>query len=64
MTINCRFKYGQKVKHKYNEFEGFVISIHVKLSHIEYEVLPVTDAYANWRESIWIDEVLLDIINY
>ena len=56
MTYSCKFKMEQKVKHRLNEFEGYIVGIAIRPTSIEYEVLPVTDSEANWRPQQWIDE--------
>jgi heat shock protein HspQ len=56
MFIGCKFKFGDKVRHRLNTFEGWVIGVTARPQGISYEVLPITDSNASWRDSIWIDE--------
>lgn len=60
MTITCKFDYEQLVRHRLNEFEGFIVGIAIRPGSIEYEVLPLTDNNANWRSSVWIHERFLE----
>ena len=59
MTLTCKFNFEQRVRHRLNEFEGFIIGVAIRPTSIEYEVLPVTDDGANWRNAVWIDERFL-----
>lgn len=34
MTVECKFKYEQKVRHRLNEFEGFVTGVVIRGSYI------------------------------
>jgi heat shock protein HspQ len=38
-NITFNFEIGQKVKHKYLDFTGYVLSIHVYDSGIQYQVV-------------------------
>lgn len=60
MTVECKFSYEQRVRHRLNEFEGFVVGVVIRPTHVEYEVLPVTDERANWRNAVWVDERFLE----
>jgi heat shock protein HspQ len=60
MTLESKFHYEQLVRHRLNEFQGYVISVLWKPTGIEYEVLPLTDAAAKWTEARWIPEYLLE----
>jgi len=60
MTVQCKFDYEQKVRHRLNEYEGYIVGVALRPSSIEYEVLPITDDGANWRNAVWIDERFLE----
>ena len=62
MAVSCKFDIEQKVRHRLNEFEGFVTGIAIRASTIEYEVLPLTDTSASWRNAVWIDERYLEAV--
>jgi heat shock protein HspQ len=59
MMVSCKFELEQKVRHRLTEFEGFITGIVIRGHGVEYEVQPVTDDNANWRESKWLPEIYL-----
>lgn len=63
MTVQCKFCYEQRVRHRLNEFEGFITGIAIRPTSVQYEVLPLTDNNASWREAVWIDERFLEEVH-
>lgn len=62
MTIHCEFCYEQLVRHRLTEFQGYIVGVAIRPTSVEYEVLPVTDESANWRNAVWVDERFLELV--
>ena len=55
-----KFALEQRVRHRLNEYEGYVIGVLFQGDCVQYEVLQITDTMANWRESVLIQERFLE----
>ena len=62
MNVETKYSFGQHVRHGLNGFQGHITGIMIFPTHTAYEVLPLTDSNASWRDGVWISEVHLILV--